>query len=646
MQKYFLILLMPLLLVSCKTMGQHHKEYTTDKKRAIRKYESALESFEKYRYAEAKEDLRKAAGIDEEFVEPWLLLAEIHLEQKKDTLAAKAFQKAISIKPMFFPPAHFNLGKLYLKFGDYDQALERFKFYEKYGRDEGILKKNRRYLDNAKFAIESMKNPVPFDPENMGANINSESDEWINATTVDESFIIFTVFHKVKTPQGERKTEDFYFSRKDEQGNWQPRQPMSKLFNTPNEEGAMFISPDNSFLVFSGCNRPDGFGSCDLYISLRRGSEWSKPQNMGNRVNSRAWDTHPTIASDNKTIYFISTRKGGYGGADVWKTVLQEDGTWSQPENLGPEINTPQDELYPFVHFDNQTLYFTSSGHTGMGGMDFFVARKQADGWSKPENLGYPINTSGNELGLQVNAAGNLAFISTDHLEGHGGFDIYSFDLPEEHQPTPVTYMKGIVYDHNTKQKLQAEFELIDLKTEEVIATSFSDMQSGAFLLSIPANRDYALNVKRPGYLFFSDNFSLEGVHSKTDPYIKDIPLKPIKVGETVVLRNIFFEYDEYALLPKSKVELKRLVNLLKNNPELNIRIQGHTDSRGDEQYNLELSEKRAESVYDYLVERGIDKKRLSYKGYGESQPVATNETEEGRAENRRTEFVVVKGDK
>lgn len=643
MQKILLFFLIPLMLVSCKTMSQPDKPYTTDKNRAIRKYESALEAFEKYRYAEAEEDLRKAADIDEEFVEPWLLLAQIHLEQKNDTLAANAYRKAISINPMFFPPAHFNLGKLYMKFGEYEKALERFKFYEKYGKDRGIMEKNKRYLASADFALESMENPVPFDPENLGANINSTSDEWINATTVDESFIIFTVFHKVKTPRGERKTEDFYFSRKNEQGEWKPRQPMSKLFNTPNEEGAMFISPDNSFLVFSGCNRPDGFGSCDLYISFRRGSKWSKPKNMGSRVNSRAWDTHPTIASDNKTIYFISTRKGGYGGADVWKTVVQQDGSWSSPENLGPVINTPQDEYYPFIHFDNQTLYFTSSGHIGMGGMDFFLSRKQDDGWSQPQNLGYPVNTYRNELGLQVNAAGDLAFISTDRLKGQGGFDIYSFKLPEEYQPTPVTYMKGIVFDQNTKQKLQAKFELIDLETEEVIATSFSDMQSGAFLLSIPSNRNYALNVKRPGYLFYSDNFSLEGVHGKTDPYIKNIPLKPIEVGETVVLRNIFFEYDEYTLLPKSKVELKRLVNLLKNNPELNIRIQGHTDSQGDEQYNQELSENRAKAVYEYLVERGIDQGRLAYKGFGESQPIATNKTEEGRAKNRRTEFVVVK---
>lgn len=641
MQKYLLLLLMPLLLVSCKASSQPGKQYSTSKNRAIKKFESATQAFDRYMYEAAKEDLFKAIKIDDEFVEPHLLLGQIYEEQNKDSLALLAYQQAAEINPNFFMPVHFKIGKLQLRYGNYDKAIQSLSYYQENGRNKTILENCRRLLNNCYFAKKSIANPVPFNPENIGSAINSPFDEFINSMSVDESYIIFTVKQPIDGIAGNKETEDFYYSVKPDK-NWLERRKMSRFFNTAGNEGAMFISPDKSFLVFAACGREDGYGSCDLYISYRKGDKWTQPRNMGMHVNSRKWDSHPTIASDNRTVYFVSTRNGGLGSSDIWKTTMLDDGTWSIPQNLGRKINTPRDEFYPFIHPDNETIYFTSAGHTGMGGLDFFMARKQDDSWTVPKNLGYPVNTYRDELGLQVNASGDIAFISTDRLKGEGRFDIYAFDLPEEFRARPVTYMKGIVYNKNTKAKLQAHFELTDLKTSEVIATAFSNPETGEFLLSIPTNRNYALSVKRPGYLFYSDNFELAGVHSQTDPYIKDVPLQPIKVGETIVLKNIFFDYDKYALLPESRVELNRLVTLLNQNPEMNIRIQGHTDSQGDESYNQKLSENRAKSVYDYLVMHGISEERLSYKGYGESKPIADNDTEEGRAKNRRTEFVVV----
>ena len=631
------------LLLSCSTLRDYSKEkYTTNKYRAIKKYESAKQSLDRYKEQAAKEKLQKAIDIDEKFAESWLLLGNINKKQNKDSLALEAFKKAMDINPQRFLPAHFSIGKLYFEQGKYKKSLKSLKYYQKHGDNTRVLRKNENYLEDCKFAIKMKNNPVPFEPENLGGNINSEFDEYINSMSIDEQFIIFTVKQPFGGKEGREEVEDFYYaSRDNDTSEWNKRKKMSRLFNTAGNEGAMYISPDRSFLVFAACHRPDGYGRCDLYISHKKEQGWTEPENMGERVNSAAWDSHPTIGSDNKTVYFVSNRKGGEGKNDIWKTTMTSEGKWSYPENLGIKINTSENEYYPFIHPDNNTLYFSSAGHRGMGGLDFFMSKKKDGEWQTPRNLGYPINTHRDEMGLQVNAAGNLAFISTDRLQGYGRFDIYSFNLPEEFKPEPVTYMKGIVFDQNNNKKLRASFELIDLETEEVVTSAHSDGKTGEFLLSIPTDKNYALNVKKDGYLFYSETFELSGVHSKTEPYKKDIPLKPIEIGKTVVLNNIFFEYDKYELLPSSKAELNRLVKLLNNNAEMNIRIQGHTDSQGSKEYNKRLSENRAKAVYDYLVKEGISEERLSYKGFGESKPIADNDTEEGRAKNRRTEFEV-----
>ncbi|MGM0647049.1 MAG: OmpA family protein [Bacteroidota bacterium] len=643
MRRIIVFFLLVILAFSCKTPGQNGRNYTSDKNRAIRKYEEARTAYDAYQEERARELLLKAARIDQEFVEPWLLLGKIYLDEQNDSLALQAYEKAAAMNPRFFPAVHFNIGKLHLRNGDYENAKHAFLRFQKLGRNANILERNERYLRNVEFALEQIKNPVDYKPVNLGPNINSPHSEWINSITVDESYMIFTVLMPDPLSNNQRETEDFFHAYKNpETGEWQPRKKMGSHFNTPGEEGAMFISPDKSFLVFSGCNRDDGYGSCDLYISYRKGNRWTLPKNMGPRVNSRKWDSHPTVAPDNRTVYFASTRKGGLGASDLYKTTLKDDSTWSYPQNLGSTINTPQSEQYPFIHTDNKTMYFSSSGHLGMGELDFFVSRREKNGWSKPQNLGYPINTHQEEIGLQVNARGELAYISTDRLKGEGKHDIYSLHLPEHAKPEPATYMKGVVFDAQTKKPLKAEFELIDLETQQTEVQAYSNQQSGDFLLAIPTNKNYALNVKKDGYLFYSESFELKGVHTVTDPFLKDVPLKKIQVGETVVLNNIFFEFDEYELLPESKAELEGLTRLLVQNPEMDIRIQGHTDNQGDKQYNQKLSENRAMAVYNFLLRQGIDEARLSYKGFGESQPVATNETEEGRAKNRRTEFVVV----
>ena len=336
--------------------------------------------------------------------------------------------------------------------------------------------------------------------------------------------------------------------------------------NTDGNEGAQAISPDGRFLVFTACNRPDGYGSCDLYISERLNNKWSMPKNMGNIVNSKSWDSQPSISANGKTIYFASSRAGGSKGqADIWTTTRNGNGSWTKPENIGDLINTRGIEFSPFIHPDNTTLYFSSDGHPGMGGMDIFYCKRDATGsWGVPKNIGYPINTFGDESSLILNANGDMAYFSSDKLGGFGKNDLFKFELYEEARPDPVTYLKGVVYDNETKEKLEAKFELIDLENEHTVVESYSDRVNGEFLVCLPTSNNYALNVSKEGYLFFSENFTIpEAARNKVEPYLKNIPLKPIKVGETVVLRNIFFDFDKYTLKKQSVVELKRLIALL-----------------------------------------------------------------------------------
>ena len=299
--------------------------------------------------------------------------------------------------------------------------------------------------------------------------------------------------------------------------------------------------------------------------------------------------------------------------------------------------------MAPFIHPDDMTLYFSSKGHHGMGGLDLFYSRKdENNSWRKPVNLGYPINTYADEITLVVNAEGELAYISTDKSGSEGGQDIYSFRLYKEAQPLKATYFKGIVFDKESKKRLEARFELIDLSSGKIVIESRSDPVNGEFLLALPTNKDYALNISKKGYLFYSGHFALKGESSKAKPFIHDIPLQEIRIGETVVLKNIFFDTDQFDLKPESKTELEKLVSLLKNNGKIRIEISGHTDNEGTAAYNLSLSQNRARAVYDYLIQHGIPAARLTFAGYGLTKPVDTNDTEQGRANNRRTEFKIV----
>ena len=639
--KFATIIIFFLALFSTHLLAQ--PQLSTKSKRAIKCYQDALSQANLYNLEKAISLLEEAIVIDKKFIEAYFFLGELYSDSGQDSLAIETLKKAIQLNPDFFPPVYSNLASLEFNNGQYDIALEHVKKYFSYPKQNPKFRKDVEALQKScEFAIKAIKNPVPFNPQDLGPNINTKYDQYWPSLSADEQTLVFTVLLPIDSGNPEilhNRQEDFYYSTF-ENGQWSQAQPVGPPLNTPKNEGAQTISADGNLMIFTGCNREDGYGSCDLYYSKKEGDHWTKPQNMGKPINSAAMETQPSISANGKTIYFASNRPGGKGGLDIWISTLSANGFWNEPVNLGDSINTSFDDQSPFIHPDNQTLYFSSKGWPGFGRYDLFVSRRIDEGhWTKPKNLGYPINTHFNEEGIIVNAQGNKAYYSSNRL-GQNGRDIFTFELYKDVRPTPVSYMKGKVFDAETNQPLGAHFELIDLASAKTIMEANSN-EDGGFIICIPAGKDYALNVNKKGYLFYSDNFTMSN-GDYTEPFSKDVPLKPIKIGEKVVMKNIFFDLDSYVLKPESKIELDELTALLKDNPSLQIEIGGHTDNTGTSEYNQKLSENRSITVKDYLVKNGLNTKRITSKGYGETQPIASNDTDKGRALNRRTEFKVI----
>ena len=643
-----LILFVCLLIVSFCKAQLPPGEYTTKNKKAISSFQNAVRNMQSGNEKHAEEDAISAIQKAPEFIEPHLLLAEIYQGQNQVQKAIDEYKKAIAINPGFNLSNFYLLAQLEIATGDYKNAKADYEsFFKKPHMNPDSKEIAERQLANCNFAIEAMKNPVPFNPKNMGPAINSAADEYFPAVTADDQIFLFTRSERSKQQQGAQ--EDFLISRKVD-GNWTPSVLMNGV-NTPGNEGAPNFSADGQVLFFVACEsgpgRYDGgrkgYGSCDIFYSQKVGNKWSVPYNLGPIVNSSAWESQPSFSSDGKTLYFVSKRPGGLGAGDIYYSNLTENGSWGKPINIGPKINTPGDEESVFIHPDGQTLYFGSNGHVGMGGLDLYVSRKNDAGeWGEPVNLGYPINTYADENSILINGSGDLAYMASARQGGLGGLDLYQFELYEAARPGKITYMKGKVYDAKTKAPIGAHFELIDLETSKSTMASDANPGNGEFLVVLPIEKNYALNVSEEGYLFYSENFSLKNLADKSKPYLMDVPLQPIDTGSVVELKNVFFETAKFDLKPESKVELDKLVHFLTVNKTLKIELDGHTDNVGDKKSNQLLSQNRAKAVYDYLIAHTIDSKRLSYKGFGDTRPKVKNDSDENRAINRRTEFKVV----
>ena len=614
-------------------------QYDADKinKKAVSLYEKALDLAED-NVTGAIALLQQAVRIDSNYEEAYLSIAGMYGSLKDYDKAVTYYEKARAIDSNFFKDYNLPYSIDLAGAGRFDKALEAVNIFLTDPRLSETSKKAGEYRQRCyQFALSyAATHPVSgyrFEPRNLGDSINTDVSEYFPTITIDGNTLIFTRrVHHIN--------EDFYESHKTG-GVWSKAVSLPGNINTNNNEGAQNVSQDGQWLLFTGCDFPDGRGSCDLYISYLTADGWSTPENLGDSINTEFWESSPSLSPDKKDLYFASGQPDGYGGSDLYVSHRHLNGKWSLPENLGPTVNTIGNEAAPFIHADNQTLYFTSDGHPGYGNDDLFVTRKGPDGrWSKPENLGYPINTVDNEGSLVVAADGKTAYYASDRADSRGGLDLYTFELREDIRPARTLWVKGRVFDSVTRKGLPSSVILTDLATRQVISDLQTD-ETGNYLITLPEGKDYAFEVKRRGYLFFSENFALTGATGDTAYHI-DIPLQPLAANAVVVLKNIFFQSNKYDLQPESGTELDAVVQLMKDNPTLRIQISGHTDNSGNAADNLKLSANRARAVTAYLTGKGIASDRLVSKGWGDTKPIAENSTPEGRARNRRTELKVI----
>jgi len=634
-----IFLFLAFLLITGMVYAQQG-EYKPNAK-AEKAFGNALEHYRERDADKAEKELIKAIRLDSLFIDPYLLLADINYDRKKLDKVIDLYEKVLSIDPNYSSTVYYLLGKACLDNGDNTKAsLHLNSFLSMKGITRDQMESAYKMLVLSQFREEALKNPIPFQPVNLGALINSRHDEFVNSITLDESRMIFTLMQPDTTVDGRFREGFVMAERKDSEWVVAGR-ALPDLYELGNI-GAMSLSPDGRFLFFTSCGAAIGYGSCDLYVCGEDGDGWSKPFNLGDKVNTSNWDSQPCFSADGQTLYFSSARSGGYGGSDLWYTIFIQGKGWTRPINAGPNINTDHEEMAPYIHADGQSMYFSSKGHPGMGGFDLFISRMDSTGqWQKAENLGYPVNTSSDEINIVVATNGKGAYLSSDLEEGYGGYDIYSFELPANLAPQKVTYIEGFVYDAETMKAVEAEIQLLDLETSELKVRCESG-HDGHYIAALPGGNNYALHVSKPGYLFYSENFNLSINEVPEEPVKKDIHLQPVKSGQSFVLNNIFFDTDEYVLNELSTVELYKLNAFLIINPEVEILICGHTDDVGTAEYNQTLSERRAKAVYSFMVELGIQPARLKYKGFGKAQPVSDNDTEEGRAENRRTEIQIL----
>lgn len=622
------------------------ENFSSSNKKAVKYHKEAKTLYINMKNKDALKMNLKSLKADPNFIEAHMLQGYIQIADTQNLKAIASFEQAVKINPHYFPGNLLELGALYYKTQQYEKSLDIIGVYINKFKPKGKAKTQAiHYLESSKFAVNAIKNPVPFVPENLGPKVNSELRDYNPVLDVAQSKLSFTRTFPNNSPAGAR--EDIFVSHK-QGGQWSLSTSLGEPLNSELREGAASFTSDGNRMILTICEsfgnygrQRQGLGSCDLFVSKFNGNYWSNPRNLGNVINSKYFDSQSSISSSGKEIYFSSNRPGGLGKSDIFVCEII-DGKPTTPKNLGPVINTSGYEEGVFIHPDNSTLYFTSTGHPGMGSSDIFMSKRQSDGtWGKPKNLGYPINTFEEEWGLTIDATGTYAYFASDREGGFGEMDIYRFPLPEAFKPTPVTYMRGNIFDADSKMPVPANIELIDLETKKTVFQSFANRENGEFFVCLPSGKDYALNVSQPGYLFHSENFTLTD-GTKFKPYEKDVALQSVKIGVPVVLNNIFFDTDKFDLKPKSEAELEILMTFLVENSILNIEISGHTDNKGGKAHNMTLSNNRAKAVYDYLVNKGIDGNRLSYKGYGDTKPIDSNDTESGRARNRRTEFMIV----
>lgn len=606
-------------------------------KQALKYYEKAREARnDRKPFSEVRELCEKAIAEDSSCSEVLKLLGDAAYQARNDKVMGEAYARLLAVCPDASAEAHYRLASWYYANKDYQNAIAFFESFTSFGK---VKEENARDAMQKITRARLMMKPVPFHPVPL-EGVCTADPEYLAIISPDQEFCFFTRRYEEQKKGALFPTsvEKFMISEKKE-GSFDKGEPLPAPFNKSgsNNEGGASITIDDKHLYFT-VNKNGNF---DIYTSDEVAGQWTEPRSLGREINDpEFWDSQPCIAPDGKTLYFVSIRDSVTRTSDIYVSRRENNGNWKKASPLPSPINTPGSEKTPFIHPDNKTFYFSSDNLSGMGGYDIFMSKLQADGsWSTPVNLGYPINTEGNELGFFVSTDGKKGYFASDQLKGKGSYDIFEFDLHEAVKPDRVLFIKGDLKDETETAPGAAKIELRNAASQELAEVVY-DTISGKYASVVAFNDDYILTVKKKDYAFNSAYFSKADT-SHPEPKKVDFTLERTRVGGSYTLHNVLFESKSATLTLQDKTIISGFADYLKENPTIRVELQGHTDDMGDAASNQKLSEERARSVYNYLLSTGISAARLSSRGFGQTRPVADNTTTEGRSKNRRTEFVI-----
>ena len=618
--------------------AQGQTNESSDKK-AIKLVDKANEQVKSRAFYEAVENYKKAIARDPGFANAYLKLANLQAflgEADNAYVQYKNYYVAVD-KNTLRPKMARGLSYRFFNGGEYGLASEAFDHYLSGNGNKLLELKDSTLQQSIAMGLAAKESPRRMEIIPLSDSVNRFMVQYFPVLTIDNNYIYFTKRDGLQSIYD----EDIMMAVR-ENGEWSKAKSISKHINTEYNEGACTVSADGNTLIFTACEGRQSFGNCDLFVSYFRDNDWTKPQNLGSNINSAYWDSQPSLSADGQTLYFSSNRPGGKGKRDIW-VAFKEKGVWQKPQNLGESINTPEDETTPFIHVNGESLFFASMGHPGLGGYDIYLSEQGNGKWSKPRNLGFPINDHNDQSSLFITSDGKGAYFTN---EDEKGSYLYQFRLilgEDSLVSRKATYLTGTIKDSETKLPVKATFLLYDLKTQEKLYETQSADESGRYFLSLKADGTYGGYVTADGYLFEDFTFDLKSTYS-LKPDTLDIFLKPLKEGEKVVLENIYFDFDSYELLPESISELKTISEFISRN-RLTVEIGGHTDQVGNREYNNLLSENRARAVYDFLIGDGVSADQLTYKGYGASVPLFSD-AENGKIDlNRRIEFKIIQYD-
>ncbi|MFA9389829.1 MAG: OmpA family protein [Prolixibacteraceae bacterium] len=599
----------------------------------------AMEYYQRRSYALTEKTIFSALKYDSTNLSSYLLLSDASAELDKVDQRIWALEKVIKLDSIHYTKVYKYLADIYFQRGEFSKSTELWKKF-------GAIEKNvdldfvDEKIKRCTFAQELINSPLDVEINQFSAELNTAYNEYWPLIATNDSTIYFT---RLLMGQKHFAYERIFFSEKIDD-TWSLAQQLNIDSDEMVNVGTMSMTADARLIFFTACGRPDGKGSCDIYYLEQQGESWTRPRNAGSVINTSYWEAQAAVSASGDHLFFSSNRPGGEGLKDMWMSTMtrNEKGElkFAVPVNLGNVINTSGNDFSPFVHADDQSLYFASDGHLGLGKSDMFLARNVDSVWLRPENLGYPINSIANDDGLVVSPTAHLALFSSDRVSSiQGSKDLYQFKLPVQFQPQKVGYVKGFVFDAVSKEKLNVTIKLIDLKDNKS-QELFSSVREG-YITTLKAGHTYAFLITHAAYMFYSEHFNLTDPQQFSSATVKNIYLNPVQLNSKIVLNNVFFDFDSFRLKSTSLPELDEMIRFLKLNSSLRIEISGHTDNVGTRAYNEKLSADRALEIAKYLSTQ-ISKDRITVKGYGAEKPIATNDTEAGRSQNRRTELLII----